>query len=134
MLFNKLHNTFLQDLTLFLRVCTEHHIPTTRYCVHAIVDENDNVKVECQNIFCRKCLFDHKSLITDKQYKELGCLLCNDHFFTYLEQQRTVGVNLDYSYEGTSARYLQHMPGNIICQTVDNESLLMKSTLPQKSK
>ena len=78
-----------QDMTVFMHFCPEHKISNTRYCAHAFVDKNNNVEVECQNVFYRVCLSDRGNLMTNKRSKEKGYFYAMTTFFMFLGKEKT---------------------------------------------
>ena len=76
-----------------IRVCKDHHLPTTRHCAFAGRIDG-RIRTSCPQVFCKQCIADRKPLMTDDLSTEMGHLLYNNHFYDYLEENSKGGVDV----------------------------------------
>ena len=74
-------------MTIFHRVCKHHLYPTTRYCTWSTFNGTRREK-GCPKVFCKICISDRQSMMTDDESTELGYLLCNEHYYEYLDEKK----------------------------------------------
>ena len=66
----------------------------------------------CNAVFCKKCISDRVEVMTDDLSTEMGHMMCNTHFYEYLEQQQQDAVNVMIHRQFPFARQLAFSPGN----------------------
>ena len=111
-------------MPVLLCVCKAHHFPTTRYCAYAKQVDN-RVRATCNIVFCKQCIADCQPFMTDDLSTEMGHMMCNTHFYEYLEQQQEDAVSVTLHKQSPLARQLSFSPGNYVA---DLENQFVNST------
>ena len=93
-----LYDTFIQEINYYVRVCSEHHIPTTLYCTHLVVNENNEIVAECMNVFCHVHVSKRTPLMTNKQSKKLYFPAMNN-LLSFWKKSKKAKLKSQYSYE-----------------------------------
>ena len=115
-------------MTIFHRVCKHHLYPTTRYCTWSTFNGTRRAK-GCPKVFCKNCITERQSMMTDHESTQLGYLLCTDHYYEYLNGRKGAGMKVIVRKEKEFAPHLSNTPGICLIDSLETVNLPIMNTV-----